>query len=286
MGPLNQASRGIAYGCKLMPRAKFSVALKALTWARVAVGVVLGLSTSNGAVRAEGPPFIKVAPAIFAQPASRVAMPIQLEPLEILPHHTFIRLRGLPRSVSVTDGLAIGPGVWAVALLDLAKLNLNVPVDVSGRSNLRISLVDVEGTILAEAASALVVGPAGVFAPDQEPAAALSSENKPVVYRPASNSQPTPQLADLAREERLLAVGERHLAQGNIAAARAFFRRAADAGLAVGATLLATTYDPVELQRLKVLGVVADLKEARKWYGRARELGAPDDPSRFIGCKC
>jgi hypothetical protein len=151
-----------------------------------------------------------------------------------------------------------------------------------------VAVVDVEGTILSEAASALVVGPAVVFAPDQEPAATLSSENKPLVYRPASNSQPTPLLADFseAREERLLAVGERHLAQGNIAAARAFFRRAADAGLAVGATLLATTYDPIELQRLKVLGVVADPTEARKWYRRARKLGAPDDPSRFIGCKC
>ena len=39
----------------------------------------------------------------------------------------------------------------------------------------------------------------------------------------------------------------------------------------VGATLLATTHDPVELQRLKVLGIIADPKEAR----RARELGAP-----------
>ena len=41
------------------------------------------------------------------------------------------------------EGFAIGPGVWAVALLDLAKLNLNVPVEVSGRSNLLITLVDV-----------------------------------------------------------------------------------------------------------------------------------------------
>ena len=189
---------------------------------------------------------------------------------------------------SPTEGFAIGPGVWAVALLDLATLNLNVPVDVSGRSNLLITLVDVEGTILAEAASALVVGPAVVLAPDQQPAAALSAENKPVFFRPASNSQPTPQRAELseARVEKLLAGGERHLAQGNIAAARAFFRRAADAGLADGATLLATTYDPVELQRLKVVGVVADRNEARKWYGRARELGALDDPSRFSGCKC
>ena len=50
-----------------------------------------------------------------------------------------------------------------------------------------------------------------------------------------------------------------------------FFRRAADAGLGVGATLLATIHDPVELQRLKVLGIIADPEEAR----RARELGAP-----------
>ncbi len=284
---MNLVSSGAAYGCTLMPHARLSLAFKAVRLARVAAGVVLGLSW-YGAARAEGTPFIKVAPTILAQPASQVAMPIQLEPLEILPHNTFIRLRGLPRSVALTEGFAIGPGVWAVALLDLANLNLNVPVDVSGRSNLVITLVDVEGTILAEAASELVVGPAVVFTPDQEPAATLSSKNKPLVYRPASNSQPTPLLADFseAREERLLAVGERHLAQGNIAAARAFFRRAADAGLAVGATLLATTYDPIELQRLKVLGVIADPKEARKWYGRARELGAPDDPSRFIGCKC
>jgi hypothetical protein len=269
-----------------MAQTRLNLQLKALTLARVAAGVVLGLSTSNGVARAEGAPVIKVAPAILAQPASQVAMPIELAPSEIFPPNTFIRLRGLPRSVSLTEGFSIGPGVWAVALLDLAKLNLNVPVDVSGQSNLVITLVDVEGTILAEAASALVIEPAVVFAPDQEPAESLSSENKPAVYRPASNSQPAPQFADFeAREERLLAVGERHLAQGNIAAARAFFRRAADAGLAVGATLLATTYDPVELQRLRVLGVPADPTEARKWYGRARELGAPDDPSRFIGCK-
>jgi hypothetical protein len=59
-----------------------------------------------------------------------------------------------------------------------------------------------------------------------------------------------------------------------------------EAGVAVGATLLAVTYDPVELQRLKVVGVVADREEARKWYRRARQLGAPDDPALFTGCKC
>jgi hypothetical protein len=56
--------------------------------------------------------------------------------------------------------------------------------------------------------------------------------------------------------------------------------------VAAGATLLATTYDPIELQRLKVVGLVGDRNEALKWYERARELGAPVDPFRVSGCKC
>ena len=44
-----------------------------------------------------------------------------------------------------------------------------------------------------------------------------------------------------------MAQGERFLAQGNIAVARQFFQRAAEAGLAAAALRLAATYDPAEL---------------------------------------
>lgn len=277
------AEQGIAYGGALMPNATQS-----LRWT-AAAAVVLGMFTSIGAGGAEGTPRINIATAIFAEPASQAAVIIQLEPSEAVPHNSFIRLRGLPPSVSLTEGFAIGPGVWAVPLFGLATLNVNVPVGVSGRSNLLVTLVDVEGTILAEATSALVVGPDVVLAPsDQEQAAAPSAEHKAFSYRPAGHHPPTPHLAELseARVEKLLARGESHLAHGNIASAREFFRHAAEAGVAVGATLLAVTYDPVELQRLRVVGVVADRNEARKWYERARELGAPHDPSLFTKCKC
>ena len=45
----------------------------------------------------------------------------------------------------------------------------------------------------------------------------------------------------------MVARGEREIEQGNIAVARQFFLRAAQAGLARGALLLAATYDPREL---------------------------------------
>jgi hypothetical protein len=207
-----------------MPHATHSLGWRAPAWARgAAAAVVLGVFTSIGTGGAEGTPRIKIATAIVAQPASQVAMLIQLERSEALPRNSFIRLRGLPPSVSLTEGFAIGPGVWAVPLAGLATLNVNVPAGVSGQSNLLVTLVDVEGTILAEAATALVVGPTVVRAPADQQAAAPSAEHKTFSYRPAGNGPPAPQPAELseARVEKLLARGESHLAQGNVAAARA-----------------------------------------------------------------
>jgi TPR repeat protein len=102
--------------------------------------------------------------------------------------------------------------------------------------------------------------------------------------RPDRNSAPRPpelSADEKARADKLMAQGERFLAQGNIALAREFFRRAADAGLAQAAVRLAATYDPAELGRLQVQGVVPDRAEARKWYERARELGAPEAEERL-----
>ena len=86
---------------------------------------------------------------------------------------------------------------------------------------------------------------------------------------------------DKARAERLLVRGDEYLANGSVISARAFFERAAAAGLAAGALRLAATYDPGELQRLQALRVVPDPALARRWYERARELGAPDAVERL-----
>jgi TPR repeat protein len=60
-----------------------------------------------------------------------------------------------------------------------------------------------------------------------------------------------------------------------------FYQRAAEAGLALGAIRLAATFDPMELARLNVQGVRPDRDEARRWYERARELGAAEADERL-----
>jgi hypothetical protein len=231
-------------------------------------------------------PQIVVATAILAEPASLIPLPIQIGPPEVIPRNSFIRLRGMPPTVSLTEGYAIGPGLWAIPLVGLPTLKANVPVGISGRSELTISLVAVDGTLLAETKTALTVQAVASMAPServpqvQMPTNALRPSPPPPVasYR---KSLVAPRMQELSAEQRssaekMVAQGTQYLEQGNIAIARQFFRRAANAGLAEGATRMATTYDPDELARMGVQGVVADRAEAAKWYERARELGAPE----------
>ncbi len=81
--------------------------------------------------------------------------------------------------------------------------------------------------------------------------------------------------------------GDEQLALGNVEAARLFYERAADSGYGQAAMALAATFDAGELARLKVLGVLPDAKLAKRWYERARELGAAgaDERLRQIGAK-
>jgi TPR repeat protein len=125
---------------------------------------------------------------------------------------------------------------------------------------------------------------------DRAKLAALLNPATPDPEIPASVQPPaavqaltTPMLAPSERQsaEKMIARGERDLVEGNVALARQFFLRAAKAGLARGALLLAYTYDPRELARLRAISVQPDLAMARKWYERARDLGAPDVEDRI-----
>ena len=232
---------------------------------------------------------VDVAATILAEPATQIPFAIQVGPQDAVPANSFIRLRGLPHSVSLSEGHAIAPGAWAIPLFGLATLQATIPAGLSGRSELIVTLVAVDGTVLAEGTSALLIESVAEPAPSENPpdpkhAGALIPPIPVPADRPDRNSAPKPpELAadEIARAEKLLALGERYLAQGNIAGARQFFQRAANAGLAQGALRLAGTYDPAELERLQVRGVAPDRAEARKWYERAKQLGAPEAEERL-----
>ena len=139
----------------------------------------------------------------------------------------------------------------------------------------------------AQAKTALVVGPAGMITskplPSQEKA--LPEPAQPPALAPARTEDPErpalPSAEEKAHAESALTLGEKYFVDGRVLVAREFFRRAVDAGLAAGALRLAATYDPLELERLRVQGIVPDRALARRWYQRARELGAPEAEERL-----
>jgi hypothetical protein len=225
---------------------------------------------------------IRVAPTIVAAADSQAAFPIGVGPKDAVPERSFLNLRGLPPTVALTDAQAINPGSWTVPLARLPGLRLVIPAGVSGQSEITISLIAMDGRLLVQAKTTLVIQDSpGSAAAEGPPAQAPATV--PGVRLPSS----TGRSARLSAEERQRASGffkkgQESLAAGNVSAARLFFERAADVGLAEGALALAATFDPDELARQKVLGgVQPDPAAARRWYERAREMGAAEAESHI-----
>ena len=231
-------------------------------------GIPVHLAQAGGAQQ----PRIAVRSTVVAAPASQMPFEINVSPGAGIPRNSFLRFRGLPPTASLSEGHSIAPGAWAVPLNGLPRLTLILPATASGKSELIVSLVGEDGALLAEARVLLVILPAGPPAPIDKGAKAAEPP------RPQG-----PSLTPTEREnaEKLVARGERDLEQGNIAQARQFFLRAAQAGLARGAFMLGTTYDPRELARMSAVGIQANLAEARKWYARAVDLGSPEAADRL-----
>jgi TPR repeat protein len=220
-------------------------------------------------LQAQQRPNITVPPVTQAPASSRTRLQIQLGPQEAIAKNSFVRIRGLPPAVALSEGHSIAPGAWAVPMVALPNLTLILPVGQQGPAEVTISLVSIEGSVLAEAKTTLVITAAAARADD---AAAASAPRAPV-----------PRLTPEQREraQGLHAKGLEQLERGNVYAARKFFELAAEIGLAQSAIAAAGTYDPDELAKLRVVGFQPDVAAARKWYERARELGAVEAAERL-----
>ena len=253
----------------------------------------------NGAVDAQtagGKPVINVASVILAEPAVETPFPIQIGPVEAIPQQTFLRIRGLPSTATLSEGHAIAAGAWAIPLSGLPRLKIATPAGASAKNDVTISLVAIDGRILSEVKATLLVAPASLLAPAATQAgqagantAALGPPGISTVPSPARLplEPPVPAPPDISPENRDRALkymerGDAGLANGNITIARLFYEHAADLDWGPAALALAATYDPNELARWNIIGgVEPDLAEARKWYERARELGAAEAVERL-----
>ena len=119
-------------------------------------------------------------------------------------------------------------------------------------------------------------------------AAAPSSEPEPVaVSRPAAAAPPvvsepaaSSRLSATAIRE-LLARGDAFLEAGDIASARSYYERAADAESGSAALRMGATFDTVFALRPSLGAFRADPDQALFWYRRARELGVGEAEQRI-----
>jgi hypothetical protein len=239
---------------------------------------------------------VSIASIIHAVPASETTLPIAITHVAAVPKNSFLRIHGLPPHVALSEGHSISPGAWAIPLFAATSLKVTIPAGGTGRYEVVVTLLSIDGTQLAEARSALIIEDAAIFTSQPGNAEPQGSIGTPAPL-PANRSgrvgkavQPLHDPTDderarraalAAQGARYVAQGEQFLSEGNMAVARQFFLRAAEAEYAPGAMRLAETYDPAELARLHAQGLAGDKDEARKWYERARQLGAVGADARL-----
>lgn len=71
----------------------------------------------------------------------------------------------------------------------------------------------------------------------------------------------------------LLMRGDKSFSSGDLASARLYYGRAANAGDGQAALRLGETFDPVFLEQTHLRGARGDLTAALSWYRRARDMG-------------
>jgi hypothetical protein len=115
--------------------------------------------------------------------------------------------------------------------------------------------------------------PAIAAAPPADPGQTIRSETEaapPVAIPIAAPPRPSMRPEEVAM---MVERGRTLFDAGDIASARLFFRRAANAGDAGAAIAMGATYDPEVLGQRFIRGIGADAREAQKWYDNARALG-------------
>ena len=245
------------------------------------------LAGSIGSVLAQQPSqtVIIIPPVIQLELGKQTSVPIRLEPPSVLGAGNFLRLRGLPSNAALSNSFVIAPDAWAVPLHRLQGLTLTIPGETPGHWDVTVSLVDRANTMLAEAKIIVVVIPALGTSGSQSNGSALKPIQPAITDAEQTTRLSAPPVSvspvDRQRALSLYSSGEEQIKNGNIYAARKFFQRAAELGLAQAALSLGGTFDATELARLNVIGPKPDVDAARDWYEKARVLGATEADQRL-----
>ena len=193
---------------------------------------------------------------IEAKPGEEVPFNIAIDSVDMLPPRSIIAIRGIPQGATFSQGRPYGSSEWSLTPDEVGDLRIHLPKGTTEGTDMRIELVGADGTTLASATTRLDVA--------EDPRAAL-------ILR----SDESDRIEDLIKH------GQKMVEVGYLAGARAYFKRAVEAGSGEAALLLGACYDPAFIEKIGAQGIKPDPQEARNWYERAKQLGIADADAKL-----
>ena len=193
---------------------------------------------------------------IEAKPGEEVPFNIAIDSVDMLPARSIIAIRGIPQGATFSQGRPYGSSEWSLTPDEVGDLRIHLRKGTTEGTDMRIELVGADGTTLASATTRLDVA--------EDPRAAL-------ILRSDEGD----------RIEDLIKHGQKMVEVGYLAGARAYFKRAVEAGSGEAALLLGACYDPAFIEKIGAQGIKPDPKEARNWYERAKQLGIADADAKL-----
>ena len=193
---------------------------------------------------------------IEAKPGEEVPFNIAIDSVDMLPARSIIAIRGIPQGATFSQGRPYGSSEWSLTPDEVGDLRIHLRKGTTEGTDMRIELVGADGTTLASATTRLDVA--------EDPRAAL-------ILRSDEGD----------RIEDLIKHGQKMVEVGYLAGARAYFKRAVEAGSGEAALLLGACYDPAFIEKIGVQGIKPDPQEARNWYERAKQLGIADADAKL-----
>jgi hypothetical protein len=181
---------------------------------------------------------------------------IAINSVDMLPARSIIAIRAIPPGATFSQGRPYGSSEWSLTPDEIGDLRIHLPKDTTLGADMRIELMGTNGTVLASATTRLDI------AKDPRSALILRSDESD-------------------RIEDLIKHGQKMVEVGYLAGARAYFKRAVEAGSGEAALLLGACYDPAFIEKIGAQGIKPDPKEARNWYERAKQLGIRDADAKL-----
>jgi hypothetical protein len=204
----------------------------------------------------ERPSVVMVVPdTLQAGLGTEIPFHIAIDPAGPLPPRAIITVEGMPESSVFSAGRPYGETGWTFRADEIAD-NLRLIPAKAGRSDLHIELLTADGVSIASASTHVDI---------------TTNPRATLVTRPEESG----------RIDELLAHGHKMVEVGYLAGARAYFRRAVEAGSADAALALGETYDQNFIDSIGAHGIKPDLTQARTWYERARELGSQEAKAKL-----